>query len=46
MACGRCHSGEHGIFEAFEADLLKDPQICREYEALKPKYDRIARGIK
>ena len=28
-------------FEEFEAELLKKPGICREYEALKPKYDMI-----
>ncbi len=25
-------------YEDFEAELLKDPEIRREYEALKPKY--------
>jgi DNA-binding XRE family transcriptional regulator len=28
-------------FEEFEAELLKDPEVRREYEALKPKYDMI-----
>src|SRR3990172_2326602 len=28
-------------YEDFEAQLLKDPEIRREYEALKPKYDMI-----
>ncbi|MDD5435725.1 MAG: helix-turn-helix domain-containing protein [Nitrospira sp.] len=28
-------------FEEFEAKLLEDPEIRREYEALKPKYDMI-----
>ena len=28
-------------FGEFEAELLKDPEILREYEALKPKYDMI-----
>src|SRR3972149_10892164 len=28
-------------FEEFEAKLLKKPEIRREYEALKPKYDMI-----
>jgi DNA-binding XRE family transcriptional regulator len=28
-------------FEEFEAELLKDPGVRREYEALKPKYDMI-----
>ena len=28
-------------FEEFEAGLLADPEICKEYEALKPKYDMI-----
>ena len=31
-------------YEEFEAELLKNPQIRKEYEALKPKYDMI-RGI-
>lgn len=25
-------------FDDFKADLLKDPKIQREYDALKPKY--------
>ncbi len=25
-------------YEGFEAELLKDPEIRKEYEALKPKY--------
>ena len=45
MACGRCHSGEHGIFEAFETELLQNPQIRREYKALKPKYDKIKQQL-
>ena len=28
-------------FEEFEAKLLEKPEIRREYEALKPKYDMI-----
>jgi len=28
-------------YEEFEAELLKKPEIRREYEALKPKYDMI-----
>jgi DNA-binding XRE family transcriptional regulator len=28
-------------YEEFEAELLRDPEIRREYEALKPKYDMI-----
>ena len=28
-------------YEKFEAELLRDPEIRREYEALKPKYDMI-----
>ena len=28
-------------FEEFEAGLLEKPEIRREYEALKPKYDMI-----
>ena len=28
-------------YEEFEAELLKKPQIRKEYEALKPKYDMI-----
>ena len=28
-------------YEEFEAELLKRPGICREYDALKPKYNII-----
>ena len=28
-------------YEEFEAELLKDSEIRKEYEALKPKYDMI-----
>ena len=28
-------------YEEFEAELLKKPEIRKEYEALKPKYDMI-----
>ncbi|MDD5287906.1 MAG: helix-turn-helix domain-containing protein [Dehalococcoidales bacterium] len=28
-------------YEEFEAELLKDPEIRKEYDALKPKYDMI-----
>jgi predicted transcriptional regulator len=28
-------------YEEFEAELLKKPGICKEYEALKPRYDMI-----
>jgi DNA-binding XRE family transcriptional regulator len=28
-------------YEEFEAELLQNPEIRREYEALKPKYDMI-----
>jgi len=28
-------------YEEFKAELLKKPQIRKEYEALKPKYDMI-----
>ena len=28
-------------FEKFEVDLLKDPEIRKEYEDLKPKYDLV-----
>ncbi len=28
-------------YEEFEAELLKDPEIRKEYEALKPKYAMI-----
>jgi DNA-binding XRE family transcriptional regulator len=31
-------------FEEFETELLKNPEVRREYEALKPKYDMI-RGL-
>jgi DNA-binding XRE family transcriptional regulator len=33
-------------FEQFEAKLLENPEIRREYEALKPKYDMIRSLIK
>jgi predicted transcriptional regulator len=33
-------------FEEFEAELLQDPEIKKEYEALKPKYDLIQSLIK
>jgi len=32
-------------FREFEAELLADPQIRKEYEALKPKYKRIQRQL-
>jgi len=33
-------------YEQFEAELLKKPQIRKEYEALKRKYDMIKERIK
>ena len=33
-------------FEEFEAKLLEKPEIRREYEALKPKYEMISSLIK
>jgi DNA-binding XRE family transcriptional regulator len=33
-------------FEEFEAELLEKPEIRREYEALKPRYDMIRSLIK
>ena len=33
-------------FEEFEAELLQDSEIKKEYEALKPKYDMIQSLIK
>lgn len=33
-------------FDEFEAELLKKPEIRKEYEALKPKYDMIRSLIK
>ena len=33
-------------YEEFEAELLKDPEVRKEYEALKPKYDMIRNVIK
>ena len=33
-------------YKEFEAELLKDPEVRKEYEALKPKYDRIRRELK
>ena len=32
-------------YEEFEAELLQDPEIRKEYEALKPKYDMIQKFI-
>lgn len=32
--------------EEFEAELLKDPEVRKEYEALKPKYAMIRRILK
>lgn len=32
-------------YDEFEAELLQDPEIRREYEVLKPKYDMIQRLI-
>ena len=32
-------------YEEFEAELLQDPEIRKEYEVLKPKYDMIQRLI-
>jgi len=29
------------IYEEFEAELLRKPEIRKEYEALKPKYDMV-----
>ncbi|MDD5702142.1 MAG: XRE family transcriptional regulator [Dehalococcoidales bacterium] len=33
-------------FEEFEGELLKDPEIRKEYEELKPKYEMIQSLIK
>ena len=33
-------------FEKFEGELLKDPEIRKEYEYLKPKYEMIQSLIK
>ena len=33
-------------FEEFEGELLQDPEIRKEYENLKPKYDMIQSLIK
>jgi len=33
-------------YEEFEAELLKDPEVRKEYEVLKPKYDMIRSVIK
>ena len=33
-------------YEEFEAELLKDPEVRKEYEALKPKYDTIRKRLK
>jgi len=32
-------------YEEFEAELLRDPEIRREYDALRPKYEIIRRLI-
>jgi len=32
--------------EEFKAELLKDPEFRREYEALKPKYEMIKWGLR
>jgi len=29
----------------FETEMLQDPEIRKEYDALKPKYDKIQRQI-
>ena len=36
----------HTNFEEFENELLQDPEIRKEYESLKPKYEMIQRLIK
>lgn len=36
----------HTNYVEFEATLLKKPEIRREYEALKPRYEMIKRLIK
>ena len=33
-------------FEEFEGELLRDPEIRKEYESLKPKYEMIQSLIK
>ena len=33
-------------FDEFKAELLENPEVRAEYEALKPKYDMIASLIK
>ena len=33
-------------YEEFEAELLKDPKVREEYEALKPKYEAIRKELK
>ena len=35
-----------GTFEAFEDELLQDPEIRQQYEDLKPKYEMIQSLIK
>ena len=32
-------------YEEFKAELLKNPEIRKEYEALKPKYDMIKKAM-
>ena len=33
-------------FEEFEGELLRDPEIRKEYESLEPKYEMVRRLIK
>ncbi len=37
---------KHTNYEEFEAELLSKPEIRREYDALKPKYDMVRALIK
>lgn len=38
--------GKATDYKEFEAELLKDPEVRKEYEALEPKYDKIRRELK
>jgi len=41
MATKQVIAPEGTDFKDFKAELLKDPEVRREYDALKPKYDLI-----
>ena len=45
MGSNKMKNNKPTSYEKFEAELLQDPEIRKEYEALKPKYDMIQRLI-